>query len=146
MADSGSFCEGRKHLNAQAGMIAGVTRRTESEPSSAPACIVQGGGVDAKGRWRKARLKGKFLFPVKAMSVVFRAKYLSELRHRLKKKIPQTLLNELYKKSWVVFAKRPFGSPKLVVEYLGRYTHKVAISNHRIKSVDGKTVTFTYKD
>jgi hypothetical protein len=109
-------------------------------------CIVPGGGVDAKGHWRKARSKGKFLFPVKAMSVVFRAKYLAELRSRLKEKAPQTLLNILYKKAWVVFAKRPFGNPKSVVEYLGRYTHKVAISNHRIKNVDEKSVTFSYKD
>lgn len=141
------FAKDEKHLNAQAGMIA-VLHTWGQNLSLHPHlhCIVPGGGVDAKGQWRKARSKGKFLFPVKAMSVVFRAKYLSELRHRLKEKVPQKLLNELYKKSWVVFAKRPFGSPKSVVEYLGRYTHKVAISNHRIKSVADKSVTFTYKD
>ena len=141
------FAKDEKHLNAQAGMIA-VLHTWGQNLSLHPHlhCIVPGGGVDAKGRWRKARSKGKFLFPVKAMSVIFRAKYLTELIHRLKEKVPQKLLNELYKKSWVVFAKRPFGSPKSVVEYLGRYTHKVAISNHRIKSVDGKTVTFIYKD
>jgi hypothetical protein len=141
------FARDEKHLNAQAGMIA-VLHTWGQNLSLHPHlhCIVPGGGVDAKGHWRKARSKSKFLFPVKAMSIVFRAKYLAELRTRLKEKVPQKLLNELYKKSWVVFAKRPFGSPKSVVEYLGRYTHKVAISNHRIKSVDDKSVTFTYKD
>jgi hypothetical protein len=54
--------------------------------------------------------------------------------------------NGLYAKEWVVYAKRPFGGPKQVIEYLGRYTHKVAISNHRLKSVDNQTVTFEYKD
>jgi hypothetical protein len=52
----------------------------------------------------------------------------------------------LFKKNWIVYAKRPFGSPKSVVEYLGRYTHKVAISNHRIQQVDDECVRFSYKD
>jgi uncharacterized protein (DUF1919 family) len=56
------------------------------------------------------------------------------------------LRQKLSKKNWVVFAKRPFGNPKSVVEYLGRYSHKIAISNHRIKSIDNQTVTFNYKD
>ena len=49
-------------------------------------------------------------------------------------------------KPWVVFAKKPFGCPKSVVEYLGRYTHKIAISNNRIQSIDYQNVTFSYKD
>jgi hypothetical protein len=69
-----------------------------------------------------------------------------QLRHRLKEKVPQTLLNILNKKDWVVFAKRPFGSPKTVAEYVDKYTHKVAISNRRIKIVGDNSVTFTYKD
>ena len=58
------------------------------------------------------------------------------------------LLNLLYKKDWVVYAKAPFGGPHAVIEYLGRYTHKVAISNHRIQTINGEddTVTFAYKD
>jgi hypothetical protein len=52
----------------------------------------------------------------------------------------------LWQKPWVVFAKKPFGSPKSVVEYLGRYTHKIAISNQRIKIIDNENVTFEYKD
>ncbi len=58
----------------------------------------------------------------------------------------QQLITDLFKKDWVVFAKRPFGSPQSVVEYLGRYTHKIAISNHRIKGMGTNSVTFSYKD
>ena len=53
---------------------------------------------------------------------------------------------KVFGKIWVVYAKKPFGSPKSVVEYLGRYTHKIAISNGRIRGIDDKTVTFDYKD
>lgn len=57
------------------------------------------------------------------------------------------LLNTLYGKRWVVYAKQPFGGPAQVIEYLGRYTHKVAISNHRIRHIDKQhNVTFDYKD
>uniref|UniRef100_UPI00289949A3 IS91 family transposase n=1 Tax=Kaistella carnis TaxID=1241979 RepID=UPI00289949A3 len=58
----------------------------------------------------------------------------------------QDLIDQLFTKNWVVYAKRPFGGPKQVIEYLGRYTHKVAISNHRIKEVTDKEVRFGYKD
>ena len=56
------------------------------------------------------------------------------------------LLNALYRNAWVVYAKQPFLGPKQVIEYLGRYTHRIAISNHRIKNVAQDKVTFTYKD
>ena len=52
----------------------------------------------------------------------------------------------LYDKNWVVYAKQPFGGPKQVVEYLGRYSHKIAISNHRIKKMENGNITFSYKD
>jgi hypothetical protein len=54
--------------------------------------------------------------------------------------------NVLYQKTWVIYAKRPLGGPQQVIEYLGRYTHKIAISNQRIKGVDTEGVTFVYKD
>ena len=60
--------------------------------------------------------------------------------------LPDELREKLYKKKWVVFAKRPFIGPKQVIEYLGRYTHKSAISNYRIINVDNGNVTFSYKD
>lgn len=107
-------------------------------------CIVPGGMVTSKGEWQLTKSKGKFLFPVKAMSRVFRAKYMSILRQT--ERISPVLSKALFSKEWVVYAKQPFGSPKSVVEYLGRYTHKVAISNHRILAIDDQRVTISYKD
>ena len=107
-------------------------------------CIVPGGGVDTKGNWQNLRADGKFLFAVKALSKVFRAKYVGELSKKLE--IDKALRQVLFAKNWVVYAKRPFGNPKSVIEYLGRYTHKVAISNHRLQNIDEQTVSFTYKD
>lgn len=109
-------------------------------------CIVPGGTVDKKGNWHRSKSEGKFLYPVKAISVVFRAKYVELLREKLAEKFPQKLRNELFKKKWVIYAKRPFGNAKSVVEYLGRYSHKVAISNHRIVNIDDTNVTFSYKN
>jgi len=108
-------------------------------------CIVPGGGINSDGVWKTIRSDGKFLFAVKALSKVFRAKYCE----KLKTKNPiyyEQIRQDLWQKNWVVFAKRPFGTPKAVVEYLGRYTHKIAISNHRIKALDANTVIFDYKD
>ncbi len=108
--------------------------------------------------WIPARYK--FLFPVKALSRVFRGIYLSLLRKAYQKghldffgKLaplgePQefsNLLSLLRQKEWVVFSKPPFKSPRFVLDYLGRYTHRVAISNHRIKQIDGERVLFSYK-
>jgi hypothetical protein len=108
-------------------------------------CIVPGGGVNKEGQWQNSRSDGKFLFPVKALSKVFRAKFCEKLKEKQPIQYEQ-IRHELWKKPWVVFAKKPFGSSKSVVEYLGRYTHKIAISNHRIKSIDNQNVTFDYKD
>lgn len=107
-------------------------------------CIVPGGGVDKNGRWKSIRSDGEFLFPVKGLSKMFRAKYLSKLR---KEQITtHAFTRTLFDKDWVVYAKRPFGNTHSVIEYLGRYTHKVAISNHRIQSIENGAVSFTYKD
>jgi hypothetical protein len=108
-------------------------------------CIIPGGFVNQDGTWKSSKTEGKFLFPVKAMSRVYRAKYVSLLRAS-EIEVDQSTFDALFKKEWVVYAKRPFGSPKSVVEYLGRYTHKIAISNHRILSIDEDTVTISYKD
>jgi hypothetical protein len=80
------------------------------------------------------------------MSKTFRGRYLAELKELLHEEMTPQLLNALYKHKWVVYAKQPFTGPVSVVEYLGRYTHKIAISNHRLKHVDEASVTFTYKD
>ena len=108
-------------------------------------CIVAGGGITAGNKWKKAKGDGKYLFPKRAMSKVFRAKYVASLRAS-GVAIPQQIAKQLFKTNWVVYAKRPFASPKTVVEYLGRYTHKIAISNHRLVSIKNDRVDFRYKD
>jgi len=143
-----------KNKNLQMGMIA-VLHTWGQNLSLHPHlhCIVPSGGVDENGAWKNIRNNGKFLFPVKALSKVFRAKFCEKLKANLKDKFNENQENEyekirqsLWEKPWVVYAKKPFGSPKSVVEYLGRYTHKIAISNGRIRGIDDKTVTFDYKD
>jgi hypothetical protein len=107
-------------------------------------CIIPGAGVDAKGFFKSFTTKGKYLFPVKALSKVYRAKYVAQLRE--KGITDKKLIENLFAKDWVVYAKRPFGGPGQVIEYLGRYTHKIAISNHRLQQVDEQSTTFVYKD
>ena len=108
-------------------------------------CIVPGGGVNADGVWKNIRSDGKYLFAVKALSKVFRAKYCEKLKMQVPEQYPR-LRKMLWDKDWVVYAKPPFGSPKAVVEYIGRYSHKVAISNRRIIHADEQQVQFSYKD
>ena len=107
-------------------------------------CIIPGGGIDKQGRWQKQMRSNKYLFSVKALSKVFRAKYVQQLREGGVADKP--LIESLFHKDWVVYAKRPFGGPRQVIEYLGRYTHKVAISNHRLQKVTDTEVSFSYKD
>lgn len=141
-----SFAQDPEHLGAKPGMIA-VLHTWGQNLSLHPHlhCIVPGGGVTQSGKWKAARSKGKFLFPVKAMSQVFRARFASGLRKAFPEQ-PKAFFDQLFDKPWVIYAKRPFQRPKAVVEYLGRYTHKIAISNHRIISLDNGRVTFRYKD
>jgi hypothetical protein len=85
------------------------------------------------------------------MSKVFRAKFVAILRQSIEKqsiKLPNEypIYKQLFQNKWVVYAKRPFGSPKSVLEYLGRYSHKIAISNHRILNIENGNVHFSYKD
>lgn len=133
------------HLGAQTGMIC-ILHTWGQQLTLHPHlhCIVPGGGLTKAGRWKSAKSKGKFLFPVKAMGRVYRARYLEQLRKRCRPR--KLLLDALFKKDWVIYAKRPFAHPMAVVEYLGRYTHKVAISNHRLTALDKHTVSFGYKD
>jgi hypothetical protein len=110
-------------------------------------CIVPGGGVDYKSQWKQVNVSnnGKvFLFDVENLSVVFREKFIDALQ----KQLPQQkqFINELYENRWGVNSREPFGGPEQVVEYLGRYTHKVAISNHRLLSIDESGVKFRWRD
>ncbi len=142
-----SFGHDPKWLGAQTGMISilhswGQTMTLHPHLH----CIVPGGGLTKQGKWKLAKSKGKYLFNVKAMSTVFRGRFIAGLKEQLPKEIDSQLLSKLYKHKWVVYAKRPFAGPVSVVEYLGRYTHKIAISNHRIISHENGKVTFSYKD
>jgi len=110
-------------------------------------------------RWIHSRKN--FLFPVKALSRVFRGKFIDYLKKafvkdnlmfpgqiaylRTGKKFSQ-LIDQLWKKDWVVYSKAPFNGPEKVLDYLGRYTHRVAIANHRIVKVEAGQVTFRYRD
>ena len=124
-------------------------------------CIVSGGGVlpsqNGEGpevKWVAAKRKNdKFLFPVPAMKPVFKATFLKGLRlliqnDKLQIKGVDTgkIINEAGYKKWKVYAKSPFGNVASVVEYLGRYTHKIAITTHRIISISQDSVRFKYKD
>lgn len=110
-------------------------------------CIVPGGGLTKQGKWKTAKSDGKYLFNVKAMSKVYRGRFMAALRQQLPGELTGELISSLYKQDWVVYAKDAFMGPQSVIEYLGRYTHKIAISNHRIQDIaaDGN-VAFSYKD
>jgi len=140
-----TFAADEKHLGAKPGMVS-ILHTWGQQLWLHPHvhCIVPGGGVTPSGKWKNARGKGKYLFPKRAMSLVFRAKFMAELRQRMA--VPQAIAKKAFSTKWVVYAKRPFSSPKTVVEYLGRYTHKIAISNHRLVDVNDRTVSFSYKD
>jgi Putative transposase/Transposase zinc-binding domain len=153
-----SFAKDEKHLGASPGIIS-VLHTWGQQLSFHPHihCIVSGGGITANNNWKNAINNNRsFLFPVKAMSIVYMTKFLQALQQMITKGevlLPvntdcKQLLNHLYRKDWIVYAKAPFGGPHAVIEYLGRYTHKVAISNHRIHSIDEQsgTVAFSYKD
>jgi len=121
--------------------------------------LVAAGALSESGSWVRSR-RG-FLFPVKALSVVFRGKFLaalgSALMHRQLRlsgataalaqlRAQRALLAALRRQPWVVYAKRPFAGSQQVLEYLGRYTHRTAISNERLVGFDERSVRFRYKD
>ena len=127
-------------------------------------CLIPGGALSFDlTRWTAARQT--FLFSVKALSLVFRGKFLALLKQAFAKEQLQFpgrtaalsqpaafsgLVRSLRQQPWVVYAKRPFSSPEKVLDYLGRYTHRVALSNNRILAVaqtaEGPSVTFSYRD
>lgn len=140
-----TFASDPKYLGAKTGMVA-VLHTWGQQLWLHPHlhCIVPGGGLSQSGKWKNCKYKDKYLYPKRALSTVFRAKFMEALRSKMT--VPQSLAKAVFSKKWVVYAKRPFASPKTVVEYLGRYTHKVAISNHRLINVDAQNVSFSYKD
>lgn len=115
-------------------------------------CVVPGGGLSPDGsRWIPC--KRGFFLPVKILATVFRGKLLSKLGdhlrrgdHRVAKSDPFALLRQAATKRWVVYSKAPFAGPEQVLRYLGHYTHRIAISNHRLLALEGRKVRFTYRD
>jgi len=109
--------------------------------------IVPGGALMPNGKWRHSRNRGKYLFDTAQMSGVFRARFVEQLRSVLKDKtVDGAFPAGLFDKDWVVYAKQPFGGPEKVIKYLGRYTHRTAISNDRILEVGSETVRFAWLD
>jgi putative transposase/transposase-like zinc-binding protein len=111
-------------------------------------CLVPGGALSLdQSRWIATR--DDFLFPVKALSRVFRGKFLDLLGQARRRGKINPLYSDTrvpHQKKWVVYAKKPFGSPQIVLNYLGRYTHRVALSNDRILAIDQDQVTLSYRD
>jgi hypothetical protein len=123
-------------------------------------CVVTGGGLSPDGqRWVAGRRR--YFLPVKVLGKLFRGKFLAALKtlyqqgqltltgsvaHLNDPQAFQQLLDALYERKWLVYAKRPFGGPVQVFRYLGRYSHRVAIANSRLVSLDDQQVTFQWKD
>lgn len=136
----------KKYLGAQLGTTM-VLHTWGSNLSFHPHvhCIVPGGGISVKNKWKSLNGNGKYLFPVKALSKVFKYKYLKEIQnHGIN--IPNPLNKKLLKKPWVVYAKPTFGNPKTLIKYLARYTYKSAITHHRILSYSKDFVVFRFTD
>jgi len=147
-----------KHLGAEIGFFS-VLHTWNQKLGLHPHvhCVVPAGGLSPdRKRWIKPRCA--FFLPVKVLSRVFRGKFVAALKREERLRFqgsltplaqPKTFaawLRPLFRKDWVVYSKRPFGGPEYVLQYLGRYTHRVAISNHRLISfADGK-VTFRWRD
>lgn len=125
-------------------------------------CIVPNGGLVKEGdtfKWQfPKRGKSNFLFPVAAMNKLYKGFFLSQLKAAIEQgelQLPPSFpfgkkykiwKNALYKKEWVVYTKKPFAGVKKVVNYLARYSHRVALTNHRIKNMENGRVVFEYKD
>ena len=157
-----------KHLGAEVGVLSVLHTWGQSlQHHPHVHCVVTGGGlacdptghVTAPARWRSCR--PGFFLPVRVLSRVFRGKFLSGLRRAFEAgqlRLFGSLsglavasafgrwLRPLYSREWVVYAKPPFGGPAVVLKYLARYTHRVAISNRRLVSWSDGVVTFTGKD
>ena len=117
-------------------------------------CVIPGGGLSPdSSRWIGCR--PGFFLPVRVLSRVFRGKFIDLLRGAFKdgrlRGLPdaaafEALIASSLRTDWVVYAKPPFGGPEQVLKYLARYTHRIAISNRRLVSMDERSVTFRYKD
>jgi hypothetical protein len=143
-----------RHLGAEVGvlLVLHTWGQTLSYHPHAHA-VVTGGGLTPDGRWRSCR--PGFFVPVRALSRVFRSRFVARIRTAFAQGALagfgdgrgfESWVRALVSQEWVVFAKPPFGGPSVVLKYLARYTHRVAISNARLVKLDGDRVTFTYRD
>lgn len=150
-----------RHLDAEIGFFSILhTWGQTLQPHPHVHCVVPGGGLSSNHAcWISSRCH--FFLPVKVLSRVFRGKFVAGLRRAFRRdelafhgeclsltngKAFAAFLRTLFRQDWVVYAKPPFGGPEHVLQYLARYTHRVAISNHRLVSVDQQHVTFRWKD
>jgi hypothetical protein len=155
------FARDPRHLGAELGITAVLHTWGQNLSQHVHLhCVVTGGGLSADGqRWVHARQR--FLFPVRALSKVFRGKFLAGLSQLRMRNVLQFAgdstpladepawnqwLRALRTTDWVVYAKPPFGGPQRVLKYLSRYTHRVAIANERIVSIEDGVVRFRWKD
>ncbi len=150
-----------KHLGAEIGVIA-ILHTWGQNLLLHPHihCVIPAGGLSSDHR-RWIRPRYPFFLPVRVLSRIFRGKFLARLKHLHRRKKLQCagpaaavadprqfakLLRRLHRHDWVVYAKPAFGGSMQVLRYLGRYTHRVAISNHRLLAFDQERVTFRWKD
>ncbi len=151
-----------KHLGAEIGILS-ILHTWGQNLLAHPHihCVIPAGGISHDhSRWVHPRYPGFFL-PVKVLSRVFRGKFIAGLKRLYRRKQLRCagpsaalanekqfreLLRRLHRHDWGVYAKPAFGGPRQVLRYLGRYTHRVAISNHRLLSFEGERVTFRWKD
>lgn len=150
-----------KHLGAEIGFFAVLHTWGQSLTHHPHLhCVVPGGGLSADGeRWVACR--PGFFLPVRVLSRFFRRRFLELLERAFERgeleffsalqalRVPEAFrryLQPLREKEWVVYAKAPFAGPQQVLEYVGRYTHRVAISNNRLLNIDDGKVTFRWKD
>jgi len=150
-----------KHLGAEIGFFSVLhtwNQKLQLHPHIH--CVIPAGGLSPdRTRWIKPHYA--FFLPIKVLSRVFRGKFVAALRRAFREgqlrfhgnlallaqpKIFAASLRPLFRKDWVVYSKPPFGGPEYVLQYLGRYTHRVVISNHRLVSFANGQVTFRWRD
>ena len=150
-----------KHLGAEIGFLSVLhTWGQNLQAHPHVHCVIPAGGLSPDhSRW--IHPEHHFFLPVRVLSRVFRGKFVSglkrlfrqkklrfhgNLQHLGEAKLFHCFLRQLFRQDWVVYAKPPFGGPEYVLQYLARYTHRVAISNHRLISLADGKVTFRWKD
>ena len=150
------LCNDRKFLGAKPGVTAILhTWGQNLQYHPHIHCIVTGGGLTGSNQWRNSRKK--FFLPVKVLSAKFRGKFLSFLRkadlrfggsveNLNNQQMFDAFINGLYKKNWITYCKPPFQNASKVIQYLGRYTHRVAVSNNRILKLENGMVSFRWRD